>query len=291
MNGEEDYCTESLVTMRLENGKVEFLDPIPYKDLEFHGIKGFFGSSRRENYFGLVKYRNGQMKCMGVRGRCILLVIRKVDKEHHFVSIFNTKTGKYCRTGIIKNGKDTGEDPFMASFPELIDVGVMGHCMHGKNELCVKAGVQCYQDGLHVQNPNMPLSEFQRLAAECKGKTFPFALGGRGDVDQHENFKEILECCKENHIVPNFTSSGIGFTEEIVKLCKQYCGAVAISWYRQQHTLDAIQTLLQTGVKTNVHYVLGNNSIDEALNRLKRKDFPEGINAVIFLLHKPVGYS
>ena len=217
------------------------------------------------------------------------MVIRKVDKEHHFVSIFNTKTGEYCRTGIIKDGKDTGEDPFMASFPELIDVGVMGHCTHGKNGLCVKAGVQCYQDGLHVQEPNMSLSEFQRLAKECKGKTFQFALGGRGDVDQHENFKEILKCCRENHIVPNFTSSGIGFTEEIVKLCKQYCGAVAISWYRQQHTLDAIQALIHAGVKTNVHYVLGNNSIDEAFDRLKKKDFPKGINAVIFLLHKPIG--
>ena len=67
----------------------------------------------------------------------------------------------------------------------------MGHCMHGKNGLCIKAGVQCYQDGLYVQKPNMPLSEFQRLARECKGKTFQFALGGRGDVDQHKNFKEI----------------------------------------------------------------------------------------------------
>lgn len=217
------------------------------------------------------------------------MVIKKVDKENHFVSVFNTKTGEYCRTGIIKDGKDTGEDPFRASFPELIDVGVMGHCTHGKRGLCVEAGVQCYQDGLHIQKPNMPLNEFRRLAKECKGKTFQFALGGRGDVDQHENFQEILECCKENHIVPNFTSSGIGFTEEIVKLCKQYCGAVAISWYRKQHTLDAIQALLKAGVKTNVHYVLGNNSMDEALNRLKRKDFPEGINAVIFLLHKPVG--
>ena len=74
-----------------------------------------------------------------------------------------------------------------------------------------------------------------------------------------------------------------------MKLCKQYCGAVAISWYRQQHTLDAIQALIHAGVKTNVHYVLGNNSIDEAFDRLKKKDFPKGINAVIFLLHKPIG--
>lgn len=42
-------------------------------------------------------------------------------------------------------------------------------------------------------------------------------------------------------------------------------------------------------MKTNIHYVLGKNSIDEALERLQKEDFPMGINAVIFLLHKPAG--
>ena len=47
--------------------------------------------------------------------------------------------------------------------------------------------------------------------------------------------------------------------------------------------------LLDAGVKTNIHYVLGRNSIDEAIDRLKHNDFPAGINVVIFLLHKPTG--
>ena len=47
--------------------------------------------------------------------------------------------------------------------------------------------------------------------------------------------------------------------------------------------------LLDAGVKTNIHYVLGKNSIDDAIDRLERNDFPTGINAVIFLLHKPAG--
>lgn len=64
---------------------------------------------------------------------------------------------------------------------------------------------------------------------------------------------------------------------------------MAISWYRQEHTYKAIQMLLDAKVKTNIHYVLGNNSIEEAIERLKNNDFPKGINAVIFLLHKPVG--
>ena len=217
-------------------------------------------------------------------------MIKKIDRKNKFVSIFNPDTGFYVRSGIIgEDGHDTGIDPFMTSFPELIDVGVMGHCIHGSSGLCIKSGVQCYQNGLNTKYPNMSLENFKRIVDECKGRTFQLALGGRGDVDQHENFAEILSYCRENNIVPNFTSSGLGFNEDIVALCKKFCGAVAISWYRQKHTEKAIHMLLDAGVKTNIHYVLGNNSIDEAIERVRNGDFPSGINAVIFLLHKPVG--
>jgi radical SAM protein with 4Fe4S-binding SPASM domain len=216
-------------------------------------------------------------------------MLRKIDKKNKFISCFDPKTGFYMRSGVIENGVDTGVDPFMCSYPELIDVGIMGHCVHGASGLCMKSGVQCYQDGLHTKCENMSFENFKRIVDECKGKTWQFALGGRGDVDQHEDFEKILKYCHDNLIVPNFTSSGLGFNEHIIELCKKYCGAVAISWYRQEHTLKAIQMLLDAGIKTNIHYVLGNNSIDEAINRLKENDFPKGVNAVIFLLHKPVG--
>lgn len=218
------------------------------------------------------------------------MIIKKYDKKYRFKCVFNTDTGAYIRSGVYdENGKDTGEDPFMTSFPELIDVGIMGHCTHGKSGLCKMSGVQCYQDGWNTSHPNMTLEQFKRIADECKGKTFQFALGGRGDVDQHENFVDILQYCRECNIVPNFTSSGLKFNDEIVEACKKYCGAVAISWYRQEYTLRAINLLIKHGVKTNIHYVLGRNSIDEAISHLQKKDFPEGVNAVIFLLHKPVG--
>jgi len=212
------------------------------------------------------------------------------DEKYHFKSAFDTKTGAYVRTGILDvYGKDTGVEPFMASYPHLIDVGIMGHCIHGKTGLCAKAGIGCYQSGMLVEKPNMALDDFRWIAEQSKGRCNQFALGGRGDPDQHEYFEEILKICIENVLVPNFTTSGYGMTQEIAKLCKKYCGAVAVSWYRNEYTLNAIKILLDEGVKTNIHYVLGKNSIDEAIERLKNNDFPKGINAVIFLLHKPAG--
>ncbi len=213
----------------------------------------------------------------------------KIRKEKNFISLFDPQTGKYIRTGIMKNGKDTGVDPFMASFPELLDVGIMGYCRHGQSGLCLKAGIECYQDGPHQQKPNMSLQDFEDIAFQCRQQTYQFALGGCGDPDQHEHFQEILEICTHAGIVPNFTTSGFGIGEEQAQLCGKYCGAVAVSWYRSEYTKKAVELLVKAGVKTNIQYVLNKSTVHEAVERLKAHEFPEGINAVVFLLHKPVG--
>ena len=140
-----------------------------------------------------------------------------------------------------------------------------------------------------IEQPNMSVDHFRWIAEQCKGRCNQLALGGRGDPDQHEYFEELLKISRANTLVPNFTTSGYGMTPEIASLCKQYCGAVAVSWYRSEYTINAVKMLMKEGVKTNIHYVLGRNSIDEAIRRLRDNEFPEGINAVIFLLHKPAG--
>lgn len=210
-----------------------------------------------------------------------------VDRENGFISMFDQKEGRYWRSMVESpNGK---ESPFMASFPHLIDIGIMGHCEHGISGLCQQSGVECYQNGPNVYQSNMQLEDFRRIAKQSSGSAYQFALGGRGDVDEHEDFEEILKACVENNIVPNFTTSGYGMNEKKAQICKTYCGAVAVSWYNNEYTYRAIKLLSDAKVKTNIHYVLSNSSIDEALYRIENKKFPAGINGIIFLLHKPVG--
>jgi radical SAM protein with 4Fe4S-binding SPASM domain len=212
----------------------------------------------------------------------------KIDERYNFRSMFDSEKGTYIRSGVYKNGIETSINPFRATFPHLIDIGIMGHCSHGISGLCEAAGIGCYQNGRDQIEPNMKLQYFERIVKECKGKVDQFALGGRGDPDEHENFEDILKVCLENYIVPNYTTSGYTFNEEKAKLSKEYCGAVAVSWYRNDYTLNAIELLRKYEVKTNIHYVLGNNTIDEAIQRIKDHSFPK-VNAIIFLLHKPQG--
>lgn len=210
-----------------------------------------------------------------------------IDKKNRFIEQFNPETGFYIRSGVIdESGKDTGIDPFMRCFPSLIDVGIMQRCVCAN-----KCNVDCYQKAKERTGNNMSIEDYRNILEQCKGKVFSFALGGAGDVDTHENFEEILKLTREFGIVPNFTTSGIAMTKEKAEICKKYTGAVAVSEHNAPYTEEALDLLIETGVKTNIHYVLGSNSIDEAIHRLKTDSFKSGINAVIFLLYKNVGYG
>lgn len=213
------------------------------------------------------------------------------DNTYKYTTIFNPDTGFYVRAF------DVDFEPFMAEAPHLIDIGIMGSCISGREGFCRKAGIQCYQNAPNSCKPNMTFENYKRIIDEVPTLT-QVALGGAGDPDTHENFEEILAYTREKGIVPNFTSSGILMTPEKAEICKKFTGAVAISSYSRLKsdmtestsvTNNAINMLIEAGVKTSMHFVLGNNTIDEAIIRLKNNLFPQGLNAVIFLLHKNVG--
>ena len=253
------------------------------------------------------------MEMVKTKGFQSLNVSLYEDPEYHFREFFDKETGLWI-TGDCKDGTT----PFRRSFPSLLDIGIMGHCPNGKAGICAKAGIQCYQNAPNSARDNMKLEDFKTIIDQCKGKTFQVALGGAGDPNLHENFKEIVEYCRDNGIVPNYTTSGFNLTDKQVEISKQ-CGAVAVSQYSRleigqmpsyqiledgsriptemmqvfsetnPQTNIAIQKFLDAGITTNIHYVLGKNTIKEAIIRLKNNLFPEGINAIVFLLHKPVG--
>lgn len=207
----------------------------------------------------------------------------KVVKNDKYVIFFNMETGSEILKGINNN-----PDPFVLDAPSLIDCGIMGKC----NCDCKI----CYQSTNHYDS-NMSLENFKMIVDQSKQYVMQMALGGYGSPDQHENFKEILEYCRENKIVPNYTTSGNGLTDKQVEMSKKYCGAVAVSDYNKPFTYSAINRFLDAGIKTNIHFVLSTETFDRAMNLLDGKDIWNNqfdmskLNAVIFLLFKPQGRS
>lgn len=212
------------------------------------------------------------------------------DEKFNFRTYFDRDTGNYLRSGIL-NGKDqdTGIEPFRASFPHLLDIGIMGHCEHGLSGKCRLAGIQCYQSGGDLNLPNMSFADFKSIVDQCEGKVQQLALGGRGDPDMHEDLEKMLAYCLDKGIVPNLTTSGYGLTQEKARIIAENCGAAAVSWYRTVYTERAVKLLVQAGITVNLHYILGKDSIDEAIEILRENKLPEGVSRIIFLLFKPVG--
>jgi len=206
----------------------------------------------------------------------------KVVKNDRYIIFFNLENGKEILKGI--NGH---EDPFVLDMPSLIDVGLMGHC---RNNCSI-----CYQGTNHYES-NMTLENFKLIIDQIKDTCFQIACGGKGDPNLHENFKEILKYCRDNNIIPNYTTSGNGLTQEHVEISKM-CGAVAISDYDQPFTYSALNLFMSNNIKTNIHFVLSTERFNRAMDILDGKDVWEGkfdiskLNAVIFLLFKPQGNS
>ena len=215
------------------------------------------------------------------------------DNKYKFYEFFNANNGFLFRSDSFDNHKN----PKMRSFPELLDIGIMGTCIASQSNVCKNFGVDCYQKASILKRPNMSLKDYKKLLLQCSGKVFQIALGGAGDPNKHEQFEDILKLTREYKIVPNYTTSGYLLTKIEAELTKKYCGAVAVSFYSKlidgkesnPLTIEAINLFLKYGCVTNIHYVLSKETISEAIYRLKNSLFPNGINAIIFLLYKPSG--
>src|SRR5271157_6214610 len=137
----------------------------------------------------------------------------KIVKTDKYVIIFNPKTGMEVLSGINNN-----PDPFILDFPSLMDIGIMGSCLNSCSF--------CYQG--ENKGANMKLEDYKKIIDEASPHVMQVALGGKGDPNLHENFKEIIEYSRSKNVVPNYTTSGIGLTDEQLEISKK-CGAVAVS--------------------------------------------------------------
>lgn len=225
-------------------------------------------------------------------------MITYYDKKYNFFELFNEKNGFSLRSNIIINNVETDKQPMLRSFPELLDIGIMGHCHCSKENICKNSGIDCYQNAKNRNSSNMSINDYSNIILQAEGKTFQVALGGAGDPNKHENISEILAITRKVNIVPNITTSGFMLTKNEIKIISKYCGAVAVSFYSNLKlngeesnpiTIKAINSLVKAGCKTNIHFVLNKNNIKEASYRIINNLFPKGINAIIFLLYKPVG--
>ncbi len=206
------------------------------------------------------------------------LIIKHFPKEQ-YSTLFNPQTGFFARI------EEPGcAEPFWSSHgPELIDIAVTSWCDRG----CPV----CYRSSTSL-GKHMLVEEYETIMRQAQPMhVFQVALGG-GNPNQHPDFCEILRLTRERYgIVPNYTTNGRGLSPDVLQASKQYCGAVAVSAYTPyDETREAAEVLIGYGIKTNIHFVLGSESIHTAIAWLEAPPpFLEEVNAIVFLNYKPVG--
>jgi radical SAM protein with 4Fe4S-binding SPASM domain len=207
------------------------------------------------------------------------MIIRRHGPGYNFYG--NTETGLTMRWG-----GSPQVNPVYAPWPELADISISNHC--------TKECGFCYRDsGRNYSFMSVEQYEYvlSALRSERWESVFQVALGG-GEPLEHPDFREIIRKTNEKGIVVNFTTNGIYLDAETVDFLKGRIGALAIS-ADGLRKLDGgkIKLLAEAGIKTNIHFILDNRSIHEAVEILKGKHngLLKHINGVVFLTYKPVG--
>lgn len=199
--------------------------------------------------------------------------------DYHFIA--DPTTGMTMRWGTTIK-----DNPTWAPVPELADISISNHCSKGCSF--------CYKDSC-INNEFLSVEDYCRILDSMNhpqyGNVFQVALGG-GEPLEHPDFLEIIaETCRRS-IVPNFTTNGMQLTPKICGSLSGKIGAVALS-VSSMADLEKkkLAFLIDAEIKTNIHYVLSKNNLEEACKILRGcyNELLNGINAIVFLTYKPAG--
>ncbi len=195
-----------------------------------------------------------------------------------YTTFFNPRTGFFARV----EDKDNKEPFWSPHGPELLDIAITNWCDKG----CTFCYRSSSKTGAH-----MLIEDYKKVIdAAFEMGVYQVALGG-GNPNQHPQFVDMLEYPYMKGIVPNYTTNGRGLSDEVIESSRKVCGAVAVSAYPPyDEAVLAIEKLVESEVKVNIHFILDSDSISTAINWLESP--PEiliGINALVFLNYKPSG--
>ncbi|MPM03409.1 hypothetical protein SDC9_49676 [bioreactor metagenome] len=205
--------------------------------------------------------------------------IRRHFNDYNFIA--DQETGITFRWG-----KTLNENPYFAPIPELADISISNHCSKGCSF--------CYRNS-KPDNSFMSTEDYELIMKNLKhsqsGSVFQVALGG-GEPLEHPNIVDILDITRSYDVVPNFTTNGIFLTKKIADNIKGKVGAVAVSLTNfDDYSESNIELLINSEIRTNIHFVVDNQNIKDAIKILigNYNHLLQNINAIVFLTYKPAG--
>lgn len=233
--------------------------------------------------------------------------MRKVIKSPGYNLVFDTETGFMARWG-----KTQADDPEMCPFgPEIADIEISTVCNGiGKDMDNRKPCSWCYKSNTGV-GENMNMETFKNVFAKLnQAGTLTQIAFGIGDLEANPDLFAIMQHCRDNNVVPNITTNGMGINEKIfphsadprtyAEMLGHFCGAVAVSHYGIDDVcFDAVDALSKAGLKQiNIHKLLSDETLSDCfrlIDKVASARYEGGeirlknLKAIVFLLLKPKG--
>jgi len=205
----------------------------------------------------------------------------KIVTADGYNMVFDKRDGTMLRWG------DTpDDDPQLAPLgPEIADIEI-------STGSCAGNCSWCYKSNSPGNGKHMRLETFQVVLSKL-GEQLTQVAFGITDADSNPDFPAILRHCRAQGVIPNYTTSGLGMTEELIALTADACGAVAVSVYPHNKELayDTVRRLLEAGVEqTNIHLLYYQENlafVREVLRDVELDDISP--NAVVLLALKAKG--
>jgi len=204
------------------------------------------------------------------------------DGSFHYT--FDKTTGDFMRWG-----KTEDDDPlFCPAGPEILDIEVA----EGK---CRANCIGCYKkNAKHLPAHNMTLDTYKKILDKMPKTLCQVALG-ICDVDGNPDFLDMLQYTREQGIIPNFTLTGHGLTDEMAVEISKVCGALAVSANPGSKDLcyDTVKKFTDLGMdQINIHIVASKQSekfLYEVITDRMHDPRLQKMNAIVFLGVKPKG--
>lgn len=195
----------------------------------------------------------------------------KIVKDGRNYHIFNYGSGLSI---------NIGDENLEFSSPKLLDVSITNYC--SKNcKYCYKVSNN-YGKHISLNDYELILNEAQKCGVE------QIALGG-GNPNQHPYFIEILKMTNDYNIVVNYSTNGLGLSDEILFATQKYCGSIALSLHDDINSYkDIIHKIKQFDICLNLHVILSNSNMNLIMDMLNHPpDWINKIDTIVFLNYKP----
>jgi len=206
--------------------------------------------------------------------------MKREYKSSDYNWVFDTDTGLFARWG-----EDFPSNPTYSRIgPEILDIEVSTICNNGC-PFCYKSNTS--------KGKYMTFDTFKNIVDKMDRNLTQIALG-IGDVDYDiSTLKNILEYSRSKNIIPNITINGNSLTPEIISILTSLCGAISVSNYDVNTTIEVVNKLSvdYKHPQINIHQLVAYETFFqtvEIMAMIKEGKMPN-LNALIFLSLKPKG--